>query len=61
MVREETIDTMVEQGICNPEEGDDGFEGYYMDFLKTLILIQPASRGTTPSASVRSLLRDLSH
>ena len=61
MVREETIDTMLEQGIYNPEEGDNRFEGHYMDFLKTLILIQPASRGTTLSTPIRSPLRDLLH
>ena len=61
MVREETIDAMLEQGICNPEKGDNGFEGHYMDFLKTLILIQPASQETTLSTPIRSPLKDLSH
>jgi hypothetical protein len=62
MARGETIGALKGRGNPDPDEEVEGFEEHFMDFLTTIIMVQPRSAVTSPpSMPSKSPYRDLAH
>src|ERR1700724_2801222 len=62
MARDEAVTALRERGVVDPDEEVDRFNDNFMDFLETIITIQPKSTTSTPLPVVhKSPFRDPIH